>query len=100
MAMAEARSSFQMVKLGSGKVLAAGGRGRNSAVTSTSELFDPTDLMWTPQGSMMQPRAYFAAVVMKDGRVLAAGGRNDMGINLNSVEVRIFTPCSHLVVLH
>ena len=87
MAMAEARSSFQMVKLEGGKVLAAGGRGRDSAVVSTSELFDPSTLTWTTQGSMMQPRAYFAAVVMKDGRVLAAGGRNDMGMNLNSVEV-------------
>jgi len=36
MAMGEARSSFQMVKLGGGKVLAAGGRGRGSAVTATS----------------------------------------------------------------
>ncbi len=88
MSMAEARSSFQMVKLNGGKVLAAGGRGRGSIVTATSELFDPTTRTWAPAGAMNQPRAYFAAVLMADGRVLAAGGKNDRGTNLNSTEVR------------
>lgn len=38
---------------------------------------------------MGQLRAYFAAVMMADGRVLAAGGKDDLGMNLNSTEVRI-----------
>jgi hypothetical protein len=93
MAMSEARSSFQLVKLGDGKVLAAGGRGRGSSVIATSELFDP-------QGDMRQSRAYFSAVLMADGRVLAAGGKDDMGMNLNSAEVSTPTPTPSIILGH
>jgi hypothetical protein len=100
MAMSEARSSFQLVKLGDGKVLAAGGRGRGSSVIATSELFDPQTLTWKPQGDMRQSRAYFSAVLMADGRVLAAGGKDDMGMNLNSAEVSTPTPTPSIILGH
>lgn len=96
--MDDARSSFQTLVLGSGKVLAVGGRGREGGALASSELFDPTSDSWTRQGDMHQGRAYFAAAELVDGRVVAAGGKDESGQNLNSTEV---SQCSvwHLITI-
>lgn len=102
--MTEARSAFQAVLLKSGRVLAIGGRGRQSGVLASSELFDLPAERWDPQGDMSYERAYFAAAELADGRVLVAGGKDAAGQNLNSSEVVSLHPnlifgCKHKLLI-
>jgi hypothetical protein len=57
--------------LANGKVLVAGGTGRNSA-----ELYDPVTGVWTPTGNLNEVRASHTATLLSNGKVLVVGGSN------------------------
>src|SRR5258705_481407 len=67
------RQSAPATVLRNGKVLAAGGFG-NGSFLSSAELFDPSTGAWSFTGSMRDQRWVAAAVLLPDGKVLVAGG--------------------------
>src|SRR5258705_13450538 len=67
------RQSAPATVLRNGKVLAAGGFG-NGSFLSSAELFDPSPGAWSFTGSMRDQRWVAAAVLLPDGKVLVAGG--------------------------
>jgi hypothetical protein len=60
-----------------GKVLAAGGFG-NRSILSSAELFDPVAGAWTFTGSMHDVRFQTAAALLPNGKVLVAGGSTNV----------------------
>lgn len=71
--------------LADGKVLVAGGSlsgtpyfitnsWRNTTLSSTADLFDPSNETVVKVGSMTKGRVFHTATLLKDGRVLIAGG--------------------------
>ena len=71
--MTNERRAFTLTLLPNGKVLAAGGFGTNGAV-ATAELYDPSNGVWTPTGSLQTPRGSHTATLLPNGKVLVAGG--------------------------
>ena len=67
--MSQPRADFTLVRLQSGKLLAAAGSG-----SSTAEIFDPATGAWTATGAMHSGRAGAAYTALPDGRVMVAGG--------------------------
>ncbi|BDA45943.1 probable Kelch-like protein 17 [Coccomyxa sp. Obi] len=78
--MTTPRTSFQMVVLQNGDVLAAGGCvdlyviDPRCDTQASAEVFSPSTGTWTPTGSMTTPRVFFQMVALPDNTVLAAGG--------------------------
>jgi hypothetical protein len=71
-----------------GKVLVAGGdTGAHS--TETAEIYDPSNGVFSPTGSMTVGRAVFTAAALNDGtgRILVAGGDLYYRISLSSAEL-------------
>jgi len=64
------------VRLGSGKVLVAGGADGTSAALAKAALFDPAadPPAWTPAAPMQVARRQHAMTLLDDGRVLVTGG--------------------------
>ncbi len=73
-------AQFVAVKLGSGKVLAAG--------ASVAELFDPATNTWSPAGSFPNPDfVHYSAVLLPSGKVLVVGGA--------STATRLYDPATN-----
>jgi hypothetical protein len=71
--MNERRNTHTATLLNNGKVLIAGGWGRNEK-HSSAELYDPETGKFTPVGNLSIPRAAFTATLLSNGMVLIAGG--------------------------
>jgi hypothetical protein len=90
--MVEAREGHAAVKLADGRVLVVGGhrgRGRETVISRTVEIFDAATGRFEPTGMMATPRHKHDAVALADGRVLVLGGadeRDNKGV-YDSVEV-------------
>lgn len=99
--MNEQRTIHTATLLDNGKVLVTGGW-TGSALSSTAELYDPSNGTWTyTQFPMNQPRAGHVATKLADGRVLIAAGT----VNFRDAEVfdpvtETFTPTGSLVTDH
>lgn len=59
-----------------GRILVAGGRFNNIALSS-AEIYDPATGQWTTTGSLNGRRFQHTATLLSDGRVLVAGGAID-----------------------
>ena len=57
-----------------GKVLTLGGGGEPT--TRSADIFDPSENLWKPAGSMSYARHHPDAVLLPDGRVLVVGGHS------------------------
>ncbi len=80
--MHASRESHASVRLGSGKVLIAGGY--DNHYLNTAEVYDPQTEAFTETGDLNTPRSGSAAILLRGGTVLLAGGYN--GLYLNSAE--------------
>jgi hypothetical protein len=69
----DARYRHTQTTLPSGRVLIAGGQGRQQVLAS-SEVYDPATNTWSAGGAMAFPRVDHTATLLEDGRVLVAGG--------------------------
>ncbi|HEX8683023.1 MAG TPA: kelch repeat-containing protein, partial [Ardenticatenaceae bacterium] len=67
-----ARVAHTATLLPDGKVLIAGGG--TTAVTNTTELYDPTTESFTPTNNLLSGRSYHTATLLPNGKVLIAGG--------------------------
>jgi N-acetylneuraminic acid mutarotase len=71
----EARAQHTATLLADGRVLVAGGRGRDATDTlGSTELFDPKTNGWRRGPPMTTARAGHTATLLDDGRVLVVGG--------------------------
>lgn len=75
--------------LPSGKVLVAGGTGRDPITPHNSaEIYDPDTRTWSPTGPMMTTRFFHKATLLPSGKVLVTGGfKDESGVALASAEV-------------
>jgi WD40 repeat protein len=95
--MLEVRQGGTATLLLDGKVLVAGGLGKQNAPggwmspLATAELYDPGTRTWTATGSMTTPRQSSTATLLPDGRVLVAGGDN-----ANGTSAELYDPGSGL----
>ena len=88
-----ARDNFQMVRLDSDNILAAGGTGPDSTATASAEVWSPTKGIWTPTGQLNAPRQEFQMVRLANGNILAAGGNTGTPLNYISSS-EIYTPAA------
>jgi hypothetical protein len=72
--MADARADHTATLLSDGRVLIAGGTGRNSQAQATTEIFDPKQDSFTSGPTMLASRSGQTAVLVGDGEVWLAGG--------------------------
>ncbi len=71
------RDHIAAALLSNGSVLVAGGndgKGTDSSVLSSAEIFDPATGQWSSAGSMSQPRQGHSLVPLPNGAALVAGG--------------------------
>jgi hypothetical protein len=88
--MAEKRQYAAAVRLGSGKVLVAGGyNSPNTLAPFSTELYDPLTNTWDSAGNLTDARAQVTATLLADGRVLLLNGRNS---NLHPLNGEIYDP--------
>jgi Galactose oxidase, central domain len=76
--LAHARWGHTATLLRDGRVLIAGGVGKDDEVLATSELFDPTTNSFVAGATLNQPRALHTATLLADDRVLILGGLRDV----------------------
>ena len=70
--MTTSRGNHMSALLYTGQILVAGGLtgpGTNLTLTATAELYNPTNGLFTPAGSMSIPRGHYAGTVLDDGTV-------------------------------
>jgi hypothetical protein len=96
-ALLEARAQHTATLLADGRVLVAGGRGRDATDTlASTELFDPKTNAWAKGPTMTTPRAGHTATLLDDGRVLVVGGTapaRDGSARLDALETaELFDP--------
>ena len=93
--LSHARGDHFAVRLGDGRVLVSGGQflgdadeegKRGIEVLSSTEIYDPGTLSWSPAADMTSPRQRHSGVLLPDGRVMVAGGAGGDGA-LASAEV-------------
>jgi hypothetical protein len=86
--MTTARCFHTAALLNSGKVLLAGGDSScyEVAALDSAELFDPTDGLFTPTGSMLTAREQFTANLLASGKVLVVGGQTYSGSAFSVVD--------------
>lgn len=76
--------------LSTGAILAAGGIAGDCASGAVpavnADLFDPTDLRWSPTGKLEIARALTTGTLLPDGRILVAGGYTGSGNVQSSTE--------------
>jgi hypothetical protein len=77
-------------RLTNGKILVAGGFGRNGP-TNSAELYDPNTGTWTNTGSLPISIYGHTATLLPSGKVLVAGGQGPGGI---SPKAEVFDPAS------
>jgi len=88
------RQAHTATLLSDGRVLVTGGwlgSFRNSEITSTCEIYDPSTGQWSRVGDMGAPRIGHTATALPSGKVLVAGGANISG-DLPSAE--LFDPAT------
>ena len=101
--MASSRWNHTATLLPNGKVLVAGGYGRDlhfSGSLVTAELYDPATGVWTPTGSMNTTHSYHTATLLPNGQVLVAGDINVSTMNsaeLYDPATGMWTPTGSLV---
>lgn len=71
--MIQARQSPIAARLGSDKVLVAGGS--NGTALAAAELYDPVMNKWSLTAPMTQPRSDHAAILLGSGKMLTVGGQ-------------------------
>lgn len=85
--LGSARTGFNDVRLGDGRVLILGGEGADEQVLASAEIYDPATGKFSPTGSMSIAREGFVSVLLPDGDVLVAGG-SETGVDyLSSAEI-------------
>jgi hypothetical protein len=85
--MAYPRAEHRAVTLNNGKILVAGGRDNQRALSSC-EIYDPLLNIWTPTGDLNQARYRTEMIKLQDGRVLITGGLTDLTVaTTNSCEI-------------
>ncbi|WP_438007571.1 kelch repeat-containing protein [Sorangium sp. So ce321] len=89
--MHESREGPTATALRDGRVLVAGGDGKDFRGLRSAEMFDPNTGTWLAVEPMLSARSTHTATLLRDGRVLIAGGY-DFGTTLDSAE--IFDPDS------
>jgi hypothetical protein len=72
--MHDARASHAAARLPSGRVLVAGGMGRESRSLATSEVYDPATGAWAVTSDLGSARTAHTITLLNTGRVLVAGG--------------------------
>jgi len=77
--LADARAGHNAILLGSGRVLAVGGRGESGGSIGSAELYDPDADTWNPAGSLTIARNTATINLLPDGRPLVAGGQSLAG---------------------
>ena len=80
------RSSHTATLLPGGKVLVVGGYNGDIS-TSSAELYDPSNGIWTVTGSMATARYHHTATLLPNGKVLVAGGVAGYNMILSSAEL-------------
>ena len=85
--LSKARGGHTATRLGTGKVLVAGGK------SSSAELYDPGKGTWTTAGKMSQERTGHTATLLKTGKVLVAGGVGSGGYQSSA---ELYNPTSGL----
>ncbi|AKF86252.1 hypothetical protein MFUL124B02_23995 [Myxococcus fulvus 124B02] len=84
--MSDSRRSTSLVRLGSGKVLIAGGYSSSNANLASVDIYDPASRTWSLAAPMLTGRSEHPSVLLQDGRVLVAGGYTAAGAT-NTAEV-------------
>ena len=74
------RSYHSATLLSDGRVLVAGGHGRDGATLDSAELYDPFTVSWSTTGNLSAPRSIHTATLLPNGKVLVAGG--DLGSDI------------------
>jgi hypothetical protein len=72
------RLHHSAARLGSGRVLIAGGKKANVAPQTSTQIFDPASDTWSAGTPLDQPRTGALAFELASGRVLIAGGYNQL----------------------
>jgi len=78
------RTSFTMIKLNNGKILAVGGL-NNGGLLASSEIYDPETGTWSETGFLNNARNFHATILLINDKVLVVGGFD--GGQLNSSEI-------------
>jgi N-acetylneuraminic acid mutarotase len=60
-----------------GKVLVAGGFGKDNTFLNSVELYDQATGKWTPTANLRVPRVEHTAILLSTGKVLVSGGRSE-----------------------
>ena len=74
--LARERRSHTATTLANGKVLIAGGAGKNNTILDSAELYDPQSGTWSQTGNLTVARIAHTATLLSTGNVLVAGGRS------------------------
>jgi len=74
--MSVARSSPNVIRLPTGKVLVVGGSDASNNPLASAELFDPVTNMFSPTGNMSTPREDNRSPLLDNGKILLASGRS------------------------
>jgi len=91
------RARHTATLLKNGKVLIAGGWGRDLAPIATMELFDPATGMFSAAGTMSPARVYHSATLLANGTVLIVAGQvygGSSGSTTCTSMVQIYNPDS------
>ncbi|MDP9403189.1 MAG: IPT/TIG domain-containing protein [Actinomycetota bacterium] len=89
------RSFHTATLLANGKLLVAGGLGRDASPKASASLYDPSTGTWTPTAAMADARYGHTATLLPDGQVLVVGGRTPdaaTGANAPTATVELFNP--------
>jgi len=89
--MLEPRSGHTATLLPDGRVLIAGGMGRNQDFYRSAELFDPATGKFSATGEMQIVRVGNVAVLLRSGKVLIAGGWIGHGV---TDEAELYDPAT------
>ncbi|HEV8550413.1 MAG TPA: kelch repeat-containing protein [Polyangiaceae bacterium] len=84
--LADPRAGAEAVVLRNGRVLVAGGRGKDGSALDTAELYNPSTRSWATTSSLGSARADYTLTLRPNGQALAAGGRDRNGDVLGSSE--------------
>src|SRR5207249_3355222 len=89
-----AHQSHSATLLSDGKVLVAGGIGRNQRILPTTELYDPATGTWTPSVNLIVGIHSHTATLLPDGKVLVAGGTDSN--NLPVADAQLYDPATEM----
>jgi N-acetylneuraminic acid mutarotase len=86
--MVEARAGHTATTLADGRILLAGGYGRDYVASNTAEIYDPATGKFTATGNLNDGRYGHTATLLRNGTVLIAGGSSSItGNALASAEI-------------